>query len=642
MVGRTHVLRADLSAGTVERERVPERWRQRFVGGKGIGARYLYEELDAGADPLGPANLLAFCVGPLSGSLPGEPRYAAVTKSPLTGLFLDSYAGGSFASRLAGSLDDCLALLVTGASDEPVRIEIEDGTGEILPAETWGEDTVTTADAYPDAAVACPGPAGENGVRYATIASDGGDHHAGRGGAGAVMGAKRLKAVVARGPEAEPPNAELAALRDAYTERYADDDTGRWQAAGGTLETVDFVNEVGALATEGWQSGRFEGADDVGIDAAKEAAVGRERPDESVPGGFRIETESGETVPRGAAPMTLGAGLGVDDFDAVAALGELCDRLGIDVISAGSAVAWVIHASDSGVVDADVSFGDPETARTLIEAIATGSPETDDSAAFEVAPTILDALREGVDVASERFDTDAIPTVKSMELPSYDPRAADGMALAYATSDRGGCHRRARPIEEEIFAAWDRDERVSAVVIAQDTRSVLWSLVADDFAGETMWRDCGAAFTATAAETTGAPLPTTADALRRCGERIWTLVRLFNVREGVDRAADVLPEALSEPIEDGPAAGSRIDPAELDRLLDAYYDARGWSNGGLPTATTLDRLDLGDVRDVKTPVGEDELPIGEDEPPDGDAETPNGDAETPNGGESDPLSGRRS
>ncbi|GAB7090778.1 aldehyde ferredoxin oxidoreductase family protein [Halorubrum luteum] len=637
MAGRTHVLRADLSAGTVERERVPERWRQRFVGGKGIGARYLYEELEAGADPLGPANLLAFCVGPLSGSLPGEPRYAAVTKSPLTGLFLDSYAGGSFASRLAGSLDDCLALLVTGTSDEPVRIEIEDGSGTILPAETWGEDTVTTAEAYPDAAVACPGPAGENGVRYATIASDGGDHHAGRGGAGAVMGAKRLKAVVARGPEAEPPNETLATLREVYAERYADDDTGRWQASGETLETVDFVNEVGALATEGWQSGQFSGADDVGIDAAKSAAVGRERPEDPVPGGFKIETEEGETVPRGAAPMTLGAGLGVDDFDAVAALGELCDRLGIDVISAGSAVAWLVHASDAGVIDVDVRFGDPDTARGLIEAIATGSPDTDndgpdtdndgpdtdddgpdtddDGPDTGIEPAILDALREGVDVASERFDTDAIPTVKSMELPSYDPRAADGMALAYATSDRGGCHRRARPIEEEIFEAWDRDDRVSAVITAQEIRSILWSLVADDFAGETMWRDCGAAFTAAAAETTDVSLPRKAEELRRCGERIWTLIRLFNVREGVDRDDDVLPEALSEPIEDGPAAGSRVDPAELDRLLDAYYEARGWTDEGIPTTATLDRLDLGNVADDGT--------------------------ETPAGAESNPLSGRR-
>lgn len=594
MAGRTHVLRADLSAGTVERERVPAEWRRRFLGGKGLGARYLYEELDADAAPLGPENLLAFCVGPLSGALPGEPRYAAVTKSPLTGLFLDSYAGGAFAARLAGSLDDCLALLVTGESDEPVRIEVADGEAAIRPAETWGEDTVATAAAHSDAAVACVGPAGEREVAYATIASDAGDHHAGRGGAGAVMGAKGLKAVLARGESPEPPE-PLAALREEYAERFADEETGRWQAAGETLESVDFANEVGALATEGWQKGRFAGTEDVGIAAAKEAAVGRENPDEAVPGGFRIETDAGETVPRGAAPMTLGAGLGVDDFDAVAALGELCDRLGVDVISAGNAVAWAARAAESGVVEADLAFGDADAARALIEAIATGADGPCEAG-------VAAALAEGVDAAAARFGADDIPTVKSMELPAYDPRAAAGMALAYATSDRGGCHRRARPIEEEVFDAWDRDDRVTAVVAAQDTRSLLWSLVADDFAGETMWRDCGAPFLAALADHTGVDYPTDPDAIRRTGERIWTLVRLFNVREGADRDDDALPEALREPIADGPAAGSRIDPEGFDALLDAYYAARGWGADGIPTAETLDRLGLADVRDAETPT----------------------------------------
>ncbi|MFB6236141.1 MAG: aldehyde ferredoxin oxidoreductase family protein [Halopenitus sp.] len=612
MGGRTHVLRADLSAGTVERKPVPEAWRRRVLGGKGLGARYLYDELDAGTDPRGPENLLAFCVGPLSGALPGEQRYAAVTKSPLTGLFLDSYAGGDFAARLAGSLDDCLALLVTGESDEPVRIAISDGGATIEPAETWGADTVETAEAHPDAAVACVGPAGEREVAYATIASDAGDHHAGRGGAGAVMGAKGLKAVLALDGPAEPPTEALETLREEYTADYAAADTGRWQAAGETLESIDFANEIGALATEGWQKGQFEGADDVGIGAAEEASVGRENPDEAVPGGFRIETEAGETVPRGATPMTLGAGLGVEDFDAVAALGELCDRLGVDVITAGNAVAWTVRAAEQDAVDADVAFGDPDSAQALIRAIAEGDVDgegdgpADATESGIVDPAVAAALREGVDAAAAEFGADTIPTVKSMELPAYDPRAAAGMALAYATSDRGACHRRARPIEREVFDAWDRDERVTAVVAAQDTRSVLWSLVADDFAGETMWQDCGATFMAALAESTGIDYPTEPAALRRTGERIWTLVRLFNAREGADRGDDALPEALREPIADGPAEGERIDPDAFENLLDAYYHTRGWSDDGLPTAATLDRLDLTALRDDATPVGDEQ------------------------------------
>jgi aldehyde:ferredoxin oxidoreductase len=443
------------------------------------------------------------------------------------------------------------------------------------------------------------------------------------------MGAKGLKAVVARGAPAEPPNEELARLREEYAEQYADADTGRWQAAGETLESIDFADEVGALATEGWRKGTFEGADAVGIDAARKASVGRENPDDPVPGGFRVETDDGETVPRGATQMTLGAGLGVDDFDAVAALGGCCDRLGIDVISAGNAVAWLARASEDGAIDASVEFGDPDTARAVIRCLAgasampseTGSPhdsamasETDDSATasetdpavapdVDLDPAVIETLRLGVDAATERFGVDGIPTVKSMELPAYDPRAAVGMALAYATSDRGGCHRRARPIEREVFGAWSDADRIEAVIAAQNARSLSWSLVADDFAGETLRDGDGVAFLRALSNATDLAYPTTVAELAATGERIWTLVRLFNAREGADRADDALPDVLSEPIADGPAAGSRIDPDEFAALLDGYYHARGWGREGLPTRETLDRLGLADVRDPDTPVG---------------------------------------
>ena len=242
------LLRVDLSAGSVESVPVPDAWRRRYVGGKGLGARYLYEELDAGTDPLGPDNVLLFLLGPVSGLLPGESRYAAVTKSPLTGGFLDSYAGGTFPETLAGALSEHVGVLITGAASEPVRLAVEADGATLEPAGTWGADTAETAAAFPDAAVACIGPAGEKRVRYATIASDAGEHHAGRGGAGAVMGAKHLKAIVVRG---DPPEG-LDALREEYADRYREGDTGRWLGASGTVETVDFANAVGALSTRGW------------------------------------------------------------------------------------------------------------------------------------------------------------------------------------------------------------------------------------------------------------------------------------------------------------------------------------------------------------------------------------------------------
>ena len=568
---RNRLLRVDLSARRVASEPVPDGWRRRYLGGKGLGARYLYEELAPGVDPLGPANALLFMLGPLSGLLPGEQRYAAVTKSPLTGAFLDSYAGGDFPARLAGALEDHVGVLVTGRASQPVQLVVADGDAHVESADAWGADTVETAEAFPDAGVACVGPAGEHRVAFATIASDAGDHHAGRGGAGAVMGSKRLKAVVARG-ERPTATGRVATLRERATDRYLDSDTGRWQAASETLETVDFADATDVLAARGWQDRGFEGTDGVGVEAARSAATGRER-EGAIPGGFRVDTDEGETVPRGATGMSLGAGLGIDDFDAVAALGERCNRLGIDLIDAGNAVAWSIRAADAGLVDRDLSFGDPAAAGSLFEEIATrGSP-------------LGDALADGVEAATDRLGGgEFVPAVKRMTLPGYDPGGEPTMALAYATSDRGACHRRARPVERAVFDdPWGPRRAATEVIAAQDARAVRWSLVADDFAGEAL--DVPAWLAAV-----GAPHGD----LERTGERIWNLVRLFNVREGFDRHDDALPPAL-----EGEGA---VDPDQFAAMLDAYYAIRGWGRSGRPTPETVRRLDLADVRDDATPL----------------------------------------
>ena len=578
----TRLLRVDLDDETVESQQVPDEWRRRFVGGKGLGARYLYDELDAGVDPLGGENALLFVLGPLSGVLPGDPRYAVVTKSPLTGAFLDSYGGGTFPERLVGALGDHLGVLVTGVADRPVRLDVADGTARIRPAEDlWGEDTRATDTAFPDASVACIGPAGERLVRYATIASDGGEHQAGRGGAGAVMGSKRLKAVVARG---RPPDA-LQELRDRLTDRFTDDERNEWYLSSETLETVDFADEIGALATRGWQEREFDGADGIGIEAARSAASERERRDDPIPGGFRVETDAGESVPRGATPMSLGAGLGIDDFDAVAALGETCDRLGIDVISAGTAVAWAIRADVAADLGRDLDFGDPDDARRLLEDIAARETE------------LGDALADGVARAARQYGGgDLVPTVKGMALPAYDPRGAVGMALAYATSDRGACHRRALPVETEALSgeAWTAADTARLVAHEQDVRSLLWSLVADDFVGRSLRETLGAEWLRAAG------VDFTPEELLRTGERIWTLTRLFNLREGFSRDDDSVPGLL---LATDPGVDGRLDEATFETMLDAYYATRGWDARGRPTRATLDAVGLADVVDGTTPTG---------------------------------------
>ncbi len=581
MPHRDRLLRVDLSRQTVTSTAIPDPWLERYIGGKGIGARYLHAELEAGTEATAPENVLLFMLGPLTGYTPGEQRYAAITKSPLTGAFLDSYAGGSFPGRLAGSLENHLGLLVTGKAEESVVLSVADGTATVEPAgELWGLDAAATDERFPEAAVACIGPAGENGVQYATIASDGGDHHAGRGGAGTVMGSKRLKAVVAHGeaPEGFGP------LREQYGKAFAESDTGRWLAASDTLETVDFANEVGVLPTRGWQATTFEGADKIGIERVRERAHGRERPDDSVPGGFRVESDEGESVPRGATPIVLGAGLGIDDFDAVATLGAICDRLALDVITAGNAVAWAIRASQAGHIDRPLSFGDQAAARTLIEAIAHRSTP------------LGEVLADGVDSAAERFGgEDLIPTVKGMELASYDPRNAETMALAYATSDRGGCHRRARPVELEGITGvvGSPSERAEAVVAEQNRRAVLWCLIADDFL-ESVFDDLGTEWLSAVGYDLGA------EAVEQVGERVWTLIRLFNLREGFGRADDELPAVLTEPVGSGKGEGdseegAAIDPTTFEHLLEQYYAAREWDRRGRPTEALLERLQLTDV-----------------------------------------------
>ena len=592
------LLRVDLTDHTVEREPVPDRWLAEYVGGKGLGARFLYDRLEPGTDPLGPDNYLLFTLGPLSGLLPGETQFAAITRSPLTGTFLDSYSGGEFADGLVAALDGALAVAVTGISEEPVVLELDDGEATLVPADDlWGRDVVETCNAL-DGAVACVGPAGETRVNYATIAADGGDHHAGRGGAGAVMGAKRLKAVVARGT---PPavSSELAELRETYERRYRENDVGRWHAASATLETVDFADEVGVLSTRGWQEGTFDGAGDIGIEAVKAAAVDREHGEGGIAGGFRVETDAGESVPRGGTPMSLGAGLGIDDFDAVAALGKTCDRLGLDVISGGNAVAWAIRAAEEGVVDVDdaglglgadtdLSFGNHDAARAVIEAIAAREGG------------VADALADGVEAAADRLGgADLVPTIKSMEVPAYDPRGSPTTALAYATSDRGACHRRSLPAETEVFGDdWDDLDRVRLVLREQTITATLWSLIADDFAGATLEDDLGAEWLAAV----DAPAPTDPAELLRVGERVWTLTRLFNVREGFDSDDETLPAAFERPIVDGPTDTHGIDTGWFDRLRRRYYAAREWSDDGVPTRALLDRLDLLDVVDDDTPV----------------------------------------
>lgn len=580
----TEIIRVNLSTETSNSEEIPASWLRQYLGGKGLGARYLFEEVRPGVDPLGEENVLCLFRGLFSGFLPGDTRYTAITKSPLTGIFVDSYSGGDFAQSFIDALGAHMGVIIEGRASEPIELHLTDGKVSIRSAaDRWGLDTASLSDSVEEGTVAGIGPAGERQVRYATIATDGGDHHAGRGGTGAVMGSKRLKAIIATGEPLQDDT--LAAVKTTYEERFTADPRGRWHRSSGTLETVDAADTVGVLPTRGWSEGSFEGAEQLGIDSIRSVATHRERGDEGVPGDFDVEG----TTPRGGLGIALGANIGIDDMDAVLELGETCDTLGLDIIESGNALAWAMLASEAGHIEREIKFGDVTTARELLTEIANRSTR------------LGSQLADGIDAAAAILGgEDLVPTVKSMAVASYDPRPAPSMALAFATSDRGACHRRSRPVFEEILdaSAWDDATRIEVVTAEQELRSLLWCYIVDDVTVPAFEADLGKAYF----DAIG--LEMEESELREIGERVWTLTRLFNVREGTTAADDRIPPTFTRPLEAGPHEGAVIDEGSFNQLLQQYYAAREWGSDGRPTRDLIERLDMTELVDGEVPLAD--------------------------------------
>lgn len=594
-----HVLRVNLTDGTITTEEVPGRLRNRFIAGKALGAAMLLEELEPGVDPLSPANKLLFMFGPLTGHAPGTSRYAAVTKSPLTGVFVDSYSGGHFPATMRFAMPSYLAIIFEGRADEPVALRVNDGEFELEDAsDLWGLDARETARQFPDreTKVAAIGTAGENQVKFASISSDEASHHAGRGGVGAVMGSKNLKAVVATG--SPPDDADLRELRLKHTKRLATSEETSWARNGGTPQIVAWTNEVGAIPVHNWTRGTLAEGDDLSIEAFE---PGHLRPDScySCPIACGHVTDFSDTDVDGAFPNAsvawgpeyetvgmMGSNTDVTDVTGVTEMADRADRLGMDSISLGNVVSWLMEVSEKGLVDYDIEFGDARKAAEVVNKIAAREG-------------IGDALAEGTVGAAERLcdgDPDALEAaveVKGMELPAYDPRASFSMALAYATSDRGACHQRSFPIGSDALGGerdpFDTEGHAEVVVDEQNEGALNFSMVACDFTAYNYER---------AAEWLN-QLGYDVDAadLEVVGERAWNLTRLFNVREGIDRSEDTLPKRMEQPLEaGGPADGNHLPLDAFNEMLDEYYELRGWGEDGIPLSDTLERLDVADFQ----------------------------------------------
>lgn len=585
------VLRVDLTALRATMEPLDEDWARLFVGGKGLLLRHLFEELPAGADPLGPENPLILATGPFAGTAAATcSRLAVGCKSPATGTLLDSYVGGSFAPELKFAGYDVVVL--TGRAAEPVVVFIEDEAVRFIPAtgQYWGLETSALEELVrerfgPRHKVLSTGPAGERLVPYACLSTDQ-FHKAGRGGAGAVMGSKNLKAVVVRGHGAVDVGdaAGFAAdmLRVQNDAVLTPDNAWTWEE--GTPAILDAVSGAGALPTRNWLTGSFTGSSGIDSEALLQVRT-KIRACTQCPLACRQVHAFGEYVCEGPEFETLGlcgADCGVDDLATVAEFNRSCDELGLDTISTGSVVALAMGLCEEGAADYGLAFGDT---RGYLEAPALIAAREGYGAELALGGRALAALKGRPGFAAE---------VKGLEMPSYDPRGTFGMGLAYATSDRGACHMRAFTAGDDILggsaAADSLAGRARLTVDQQDFTAVAWSGV----------------WCANMALDTGLlgvhfrhlwGRETTADELLTVGARIWNLGRLLNLREGLSRADDRLPARILETAHpDGGAAGRVIGAGAFEEALDEYYELRGWDAQGVPTEATLRRLCLDDLR----------------------------------------------
>ncbi len=591
------ILRVDLTRGTAAREKVPPELLRRFIGGKGLAAHYLVSELPAGADPLGAENVLIFMTGPVSGLFPGTTRHAVVTKSPATGGFCDSFAGGYFAWELRKA--GLLGIIVTGAAAQPVCLRVDDDTAVIEPAgDLWGKSVVDVDDdaRFADYRVAAIGPAGESRVAFASIGNNAGttkkgrSGYNGRAGSGAVMGSKNLKAIAVRGtarPDLDVAGKELR--KELVAKIKQDGAPSSWLADAGTPIIVEWTNGVSVLPTRNWRAGSFAEADAIGHEAVKAnrvAAVGCYYC--PVNCGQHVRVESGAFPGAEAGKIeyeTIGlaaSNTGNGDFSSIVRFSEQCDELGLDTISAGAAVGFAMDCAEQGVIQSSLRFGDSEGQAALVEQIARR-----EGLGAELADGIRPAARAwGVDGTKIN-----VFQIKGLEFPAYDPRGSVGMALAYATADRGACHMPSWPIAGDALGddpeadAFGPAGKAAWVIGEQDENSAEWSLVGCDFLGYGA-EDATRMLAAVGLELTEAEY-------LQVGARVWNLIRLLNLREGWTAADDALPAGLANPLED---SGRALAPEVFRQMKEEYYRLRRWDADGRPTHELIEELGLMDYK----------------------------------------------
>ncbi len=596
------ILRVDLTHGKITHEPTPEKLARDYIGGRGFGAYFLYHEVPAHADPLGPQNKLIISSGPLSGlMIPGAGKCDFACKSPLTGGYAGSSLGGHFTAEMKYAGID--SIILEGISPRPVYLFIDDRRVELRDAaHLWGRGCISVEKELKDQygeefQIAVIGPGGENGVLFASINHDYG-RQAGRGGVGAVMGSKLLKAIVLHGTQSIPV-ADPAAYRKAGMELYTAckqaEGLKPWQLYGTTIVT-SWCDEVGALPTRNFSAGSFEDGKTLYGPVMREQIVQTDKGCFGCPSpcGKYSRAHRYQTNVEGPEYETigmLGSNLGISDIQDVAQANLLCDELGIDTISTGGCIGWAMECHQKGLLSAeevdhlDLQFGNVQAAFALIEKIARREPG------------IGALLSRGVKSAARQIGrgTDKLAVhVKGMEQSAYATHNATAMLLAYMTCDVGAHHNRSWAITYDLQVGRDLvvPEKVARIIWLQNFRPMFDVLGSCRLQWVELSIDRELYVPALDAIT---GIHRSWQDLEEVGERIWNLNRMFWIREieGFDRMWDLpAPRFYEEPPTSGPTKGQITRLEDVQKLLDMYYEQRGWSTNGIPLSETLDRLGL--------------------------------------------------
>lgn len=603
------ILRINLDNSAVSSEPLDEKVLRTYIGGSGLGAKYLLEECDPKTDPLGPDNPLIMMTGPFCGTrVPTSGRHAVVTKSPLTGIFAESDVGGTWGYDFKKTGYD--GLIIKGRASKPVYIWIDDEGVEIRDAGgIWGKDTyevdaILKEQLGEDANITSIGIGGENLVKFASIMTDGKDARAaGRCGVGAVMGSKNIKAIVVKGTKSVEvqDDALLASSIKEVAPKVVAATAGMNKF--GTASGIIGHESYGNLCIGNWAVSRWpEGAEKIsGQKMAETILVKNYRCKNCIIGCGRIvKIESGPYAGvDGAGPEfetlgTLGSLCLIDNLEAIAYANELCNRYGIDTISTGAVIAFAMEAFTKGIItekDTDgikLNFGSHEAMIKMVELIAKREG-------------IGKILSEGVKRAAETFGGLALEFalhVKGLEFPAHDPRAFNGLALSYATSNRGACHlagfthgfERALALPELGYdGPHDRlltEGKGEFVAKMQNLSGLYDSLKLCKFmmSGGTPISKLVEWLNAI----TGWDV--TFDELMKAGERMYNIKRLFNVKCGISRKDDTLPPRTLTLKRQG--EGITVNQPHLGKMLSDYYEYRGWTEEGIPSNDKLEELGL--------------------------------------------------